>query len=147
MSCCCCSPQGAGITAGGVLAVIAIALIVTHLAAILHFLLIVLIGVLAIGTVTVAAGAILAWRMHLFTNAATDSYTVEQVRDHSVIEGEVIQEGIDGTGQKALEASTARGIPFGFAEIGGGDFRIPVYTWADGSPVWPVRHSERQAPS
>lgn len=142
MSCCCCSAEGAGVTLAGIAAVIVIAFVVINLAAILHFLLMVLIGVLAAGTVVTALGAAVAYGMHRVRAAPTARYTVERVPDHYTIDGEVVGEVQDGNIRQALEAGPAGSIGYGFAEHSDGTL-IPVpYRWADGSPVRPIRHSQ-----
>ena len=84
MSCCCCSPEGAGITLGGVVFVVAVALIATHLAAVLHFLLMVLIGTLALGTILTVVAALTVWKVRNKASSATARYTVEQVPDRAI---------------------------------------------------------------
>lgn len=138
MSCCCCTPESAGITLGGILLAAGVAFVVINMAAILHFLLMVLLGTLTVGTAITAVGALVAWRMHAITPAPTVRYHVEQVPDGRVLEGEVIEEAVSGRVRKALEASSARGIPFGVGELSNG-----TLVWADGSPVRPIRHSQR----
>jgi hypothetical protein len=140
MSCCCCTPEGAGITLGGIAFVFLVAFVALNMAAILHFLLMVLLGTLAVGTVITTVGALAVWRMRSVKPATTARYTVEQVPRDDVLEGEVVTGGIDGAIQKGLEAGRQGSISFGFAERSDGTI-IPSEHWADGSPVRPVRHS------
>jgi hypothetical protein len=117
--------------------VFAVAFVVLHLAAILHFLLMVLIGTVVTGTAITVVAAFTAWRMHAIKPAATARYTVE-VSDQHVIDGQIVQGGIHGAGQKALEAGPARGAALGLGE------QPTAYLgrWADGSLVRPIRHSQ-----
>ena len=142
MSCCCCSPKEAGISVGGVLMIAGLVLIALNLSVILHFLLMVLIGVLAVGTTVTAIAALAAWRLHAITDAPTAHYTVGVVSDSDAIGTQAFEGEVNGRVRKALEASPPRGISYGFAEQSDGTV-IPVpYQWADGSPVRPIRHSQ-----
>lgn len=144
MSCCCCSAKEAGISLAGVLFVALVAFVALNFAAIIHFLLMVLIGVLAVSTAVTAVAGLVAWRMHAIRAAPTARYHVEQETDRPVIyaTAEVIQEEVNGRVRKALEASPPRGISYGFGEQSDGTL-IPSRFWADGSPVRPIRHSQR----